>query len=86
MHRLTLPHAFRTSCSNEIKRPFYTPRRGTLLTQRYVRADEGGKERERARWRDETETGTEGETEEETDERVTQRNDKTSARRSSTKM
>lgn len=66
MHRLTLPHAFRTSCSNEIKRPFCTPRRGTLLTQRYVRAVEGEKERERAamEWRNGVwNGGTEEETE-----------------------
>lgn len=32
MHRLTLPHTFRTSCSNEIKRPFCTRRRVTYAT------------------------------------------------------
>lgn len=83
MHRLTLPHAFRTSCNNEIKRPFCTPRRGTLLTQRYVRAVEGEKERERAEWRSETERRDRGR---DRDARATQRNDKTRARRGSTKI
>lgn len=32
LHRLTLPHAFRTSCSNEIKQPFCTRRRVTYAT------------------------------------------------------
>lgn len=72
MHRLTLPHAFRTSCgATRLNGPsvctYTNGARGTLLTQRYVRAVEGEKERERTR--DGQNGGWNGGTEEETETR-----------------
>lgn len=64
LHRLTLPHGFWTSCSNEIKRPFCTRRRVTYATlcarrRRGERAGTGQIERRSRDWKGETEEETE---------------------------